>query len=40
MTSGVEAGEIVVSAGVHSLQDGMNVKVLKGVSKTNVGGLL
>lgn len=40
VTSGVEAGEIVVSAGVHSLQDGMNVKVLKGVSKTNVGGLL
>ena len=38
--AGLQAGEIVVSAGVHSLEEGMKVEVLKGVSKTNVGGLL
>ena len=38
--AGLQAGEIVVSAGVHSLEEGMKVEVLKGASKTNVGGLL
>lgn len=37
---GVSAGEKVVSAGVHSLKEGMKVKLLKPVSETNVGGLL
>lgn len=37
---GLRAGEKVVSAGVHSLQDGMKVSVLNPVSKTNVGELL
>ena len=37
---GLAAGEIVVSAGVHSLKEGMSVELLKPVSKTNVGGLL
>lgn len=37
---GLQAGEKVVSAGVHSLKEGMKVRLLKPVSKTNVGGLL
>lgn len=37
---GLKVGDIVVSAGVHSLKEGMKVKVLKSVSPTNVGGLL
>ena len=37
---GLNAGEIIVSAGVHSLEEGMKVKMLRPLSKTNVGGLL
>lgn len=37
---GLKAGEIIVSAGVHSLTEGVKVKMLKSVSKTNIGGLL
>lgn len=37
---GLQAGEKVVSAGVHSLKEGMKVRLLKPVSGTNVGGLL
>jgi len=33
-------GSRVVSAGVHTLEEGQRVKLLKNVSKTNVGGLL
>ena len=40
VSEGLAAGEIVVSAGVHSLKEGMLVELLKPVSKTNVGGLL
>ena len=40
VSEGLAAGEIVVSAGVHSLKEGMSVELLKPVSKTNVGGLL
>lgn len=40
VSEGLAPGEIVVSAGVHSLKDGMEVELLKPVSKTNVGGLL
>ncbi len=32
--------QIVVSAGVHSLKEGMSVELLKPVSKTNIGKLL
>jgi len=40
VSSGLEAGEIVVTAGVHSLKDGDKVKVLPPISPTNAGGLL
>lgn len=40
LEKGVESGERVVSAGVHKLKEGMAVKLLKPVSRTNVGGLL
>ena len=40
LDAGLEKGEIVVSAGVHKLKEGMQVELLKSVSKTNVGGLL
>ncbi len=40
LDSGLENGDIVVSAGVHKLKEGMQVELLKAVSKTNVGGLL
>ena len=40
VSEGLVPGEIVVSAGVHSLKEGMQVELLKPVSKTNVGGLL
>ena len=40
VSEGLAAGEIVVSAGVHSLKEGMSVELLKPVSKTNVGKLL
>ena len=33
-------GSRVVSAGVNSLEEGQKVKLLKKISKTNVGGLL
>lgn len=37
---GLEANEIIVSAGVHSLRQGEKVKLLPPVSTTNIGGLL
>ncbi|MDR1331328.1 MAG: efflux RND transporter periplasmic adaptor subunit [Tannerella sp.] len=40
ISEGLTAGEIVVAAGVHSLQDGEEVKVLQPASGSNVGGLL
>ena len=40
VSEGLLAGEIVVSAGVHSLKEGMQVELLKPTSGTNVGGLL
>ena len=40
VSEGLAAGEIVVSAGVHSLKEGMSVELLKPVSKTNIGKLL
>lgn len=40
LSDGVQEGETVITAGVHKLKEGMNVEILKSVSKTNVGGLL
>ncbi|MDR2120179.1 MAG: efflux RND transporter periplasmic adaptor subunit [Tannerella sp.] len=40
VSEGLKAGEIVVTAGVHSLGEGEKVKRLSPVSATNVGGLL
>lgn len=37
---GLEAGQRVVSAGVHHLTDGQQVEPAASISKTNVGGLL
>lgn len=37
---GLQTGEKVVAAGVHSLKEGMKVRLLKPVGETNVGGLL
>jgi hypothetical protein len=33
-------GEIIITAGVHSLKDGEKVKILPPPSETNIGGLL
>lgn len=40
VSEGLKPGEIVVSAGVHSLKEGMQVELLKPTARTNVGGLL
>lgn len=40
LSSGIEAGETVVTAGVHSLVPGQKVKVLTPKTETNVGNLL
>jgi RND family efflux transporter MFP subunit len=40
VSDGLNAGERVVSAGVHSLSDGEKVKLLPPATATNVGGLL
>lgn len=39
-SSGLSAGEIVVSAGIHSVKDGERVRLLPPASPTNVGGML
>lgn len=36
----LQPGELIVSSGVHHVEDGMVVKPLPGVTKTNIGGLL
>ena len=36
----LNAGDVIVSAGIHSLKDGDKVRLLEPVSSTNVGGLL
>lgn len=40
LDEGVREGETVVTAGVHKLKEGMDVELLKPVSRTNIGGLL
>ena len=36
----LKAGDIIVTAGVHSIKDGEKVEPLKPISNTNIGGLL
>lgn len=40
LKEGIQSGEIVITAGVHKLKEGMQVELLKPVSQTNIGGLL
>jgi RND family efflux transporter MFP subunit len=40
VSEGLQAGEVVVTAGVHSLHEGEKVKLLPAASPTNVGGML
>ena len=40
VSQGLEAGEVVVTAGVHSLSEGQTVRILAPKTKTNVGGML
>ena len=40
ITDGVDAGEQVVSAGVHHLHENQEVEILEPASKSNVGGML
>jgi RND family efflux transporter MFP subunit len=40
VVEGLQAGETVVTAGVHSLHEGERVKLLPAVSSTNAGGML
>lgn len=40
LTSGLQAGEKVVAAGVHHLQENQEVEILENESETNVGGML
>lgn len=40
VSAGLTAGEIVISAGVHSIKEGEHVKLLPPVSITNIGGML
>lgn len=39
-SNGVHPGDVVVSAGIHSLKDGDSVRPLAPASTTNIGGLL
>ncbi len=38
--SGIAAGDVIVTAGVHKLVEGQTVKILPKATSTNVGGLL
>lgn len=38
--SGIKEGDMVISAGVHSLTDNQKVQLIKKKAKTNIGGLL
>jgi len=40
VTSGLEDGETIVTAGVHHISDGQKAKPMPKSSKSNVGGLL
>lgn len=40
VSQGLESGEVILSAGVHSVKEGDKVKLLSEVSPTNIGGML
>lgn len=40
ITGGIKSGQWIVTAGVHHLQDGMKVRLVRKPSETNVGGML
>ena len=40
VSSGLTAGDMVVTAGIHSIKEGEKVKLIPAFSSTNVGGLL
>ena len=40
VSDGLKPGEIIVSAGVNSLEEGQSVELLPTVTSTNIGGLL
>ena len=40
INAGLNAGEIVVTAGVHRLKNGMKVQLLQPMARTNIGGVL
>lgn len=40
ISDGLTIGDVIVSAGVHTLRDGERVKLLPEVSQSNVGGML
>lgn len=40
ISSGLKAGEVVVSSGVHSVKEGQRVRLLPAQSPTNIGGML
>ncbi|MDH6305686.1 RND family efflux transporter MFP subunit [Parabacteroides sp. PF5-5] len=40
ISEGLNAGEIIVTAGANSLKEGQSVELLPAVSSTNIGGLL
>ena len=39
-SDGIEPGDLIVSAGIHALQEGDRVNPLAPTSQTNIGGLL
>lgn len=40
ISSGLQEGDLVVTAGIHSIKEGQKVRVIPPVSSTNVGGLI
>ncbi len=40
VTSGVEVGDVVITAGVNSLEEGQHVEPLEAISNSNIGGVL
>lgn len=40
VSSGLKAGELVLTAGIHSVKEGEKVSLIPAKSETNVGGIL
>lgn len=40
VSSGLKAGEIILTAGIHSVKEGERVRLIPPVTETNVGGML